>query len=146
MSFDFTVDGLDSLLDNLPTEANLGDGIGQGAHAWCGDVFTESQNRVPVDEGHLMESGYVGEPIVENGVVSVEMGYRAEYAIYVHEGVEGQRPPSPNWSWTQKVARGEEIEFTKPGTGTKFLEGPATEMEDALPEYIALGLSVALAS
>jgi hypothetical protein len=67
------------------------------------------------------------------------MGYggaAAPYALYVHEALEGAVSPSPNWSWTKKVARGGQIAWTRPGSGPKYLELPLHEKQDQLPGRI----------
>jgi hypothetical protein len=48
----------------------------------CADtIFAESQVRVPVDSGHLRETGFV-----DGGSSEYRIGYTAEYAAYVEFG------------------------------------------------------------
>lgn len=78
----------------------------------CGEeLFAESQMLTPEstpDGGRLRASGYV-----DHGTPgSVEVGYTAPYAYYVHEmgkTVYPERAP---------------IHWTTPGTGAKYLERP----------------------
>lgn len=53
--------------------------------------------------GHLRRSQKIEKPKVEHGAISVELGFNADYAAYVHEAPR-------SWLWTT------------PGTGPKFLE------------------------
>ncbi len=74
------------------------------------DLKRKSQAVVPYDEGDLHDSAYVNRSS-ENGNPYVEVGYRAPYALYVHEQIHGsyQGPP---------------VNYTTPGTGGKYLENP----------------------
>jgi hypothetical protein len=110
--------------------------VGRALYQFAEDVMTESKLRVPVLTGTLMSTGHVDPPKTEGGKVVVDMGYggpAAPYALYVHEALEGARPPNPNWSWYKKVARGGQISWTRPGSGPKFLENPMKEKSDQLP-------------
>lgn len=69
------------------------------------DLKAESQDVVPYREGDLRNSAYVNQ-FWEDGNPYVEVGYRAEYSIAVHENLD------PNVEWTTE------------GTGPKFLERP----------------------
>lgn len=60
-------------------------------------VMTESQNQVPVDTGNLKNSRFI-EAQVEHDGVHVELGYRAEYAMVVHE-LPPERVSHVNGKW-----------------------------------------------
>lgn len=66
-------------------------------------VEGESNEHTPHDLGALVNSSFVNPPAVERGKLLVLVGYIAKYATFVHE-----MPESNN--------------FSKPGTGPKFLQ------------------------
>lgn len=67
------------------------------------DLKRKSQDVVPYREGDLEASAYVNR-FWENGNPYVEVGYRAPYALRLHEELFDN--------------------YTTPGTGPKFLERP----------------------
>ena len=100
------------------------------------EVMSDSKEVVPVDFGDLMNSGHVDLPVEDGSTIRVKMGYGNEsvgYALYVHEALEGAQPPSPNWSWTKHAAKGLAINWTRPGSGPKYLERPLRAKQDRLP-------------
>lgn len=135
--FDVKIAGLEQLTSRLRAAAGSMRGeVGSALYQFGEEVMTESKLRVPVLTGTLMNSGHVELPVDEGTRVVVQEGYggvAAPYALYVHEALEGARPPSPNWSWTKHVARGGQIHFTRPGSGPKYLENPLKEKQDQLP-------------
>lgn len=95
-------------------------------------VMTESKRRCPVaaDGGVLRASGSVSKPEREGRQISVTLSYGGAadaYAIAVHEHLSEHSPPS----WIRAEENGHPVQWTTPGTGPKFLEGPINE---ALPE------------
>ncbi len=48
-------------------------------------VFTESQNEVPVGSGELKQSGYLKEAKKAGGEIVAEVGYSAKHAVQVHD-------------------------------------------------------------
>ena len=134
------IKGLDKL------EARLRRGIPQAKqnvkvelYQFGEEVMAESKSRVPVDTGALMSTGKVAPPEESGNVIKVTLGYGDEaagYALYVHEALEGSRPPSPNWSWTKAVEAGKTIQWTRPGSGPKYLENPLKEKQDKLPPRV----------
>lgn len=56
----------------------------QGAIYEAEKVMTVSQQWVPVDTGRLKNSKFINHNVTRDGVVST-LGYRAEYALPVHE-------------------------------------------------------------
>ena len=145
-SLEFSVDGLDSVLSRIDSvAAAIPPAVTDAYRGFAADLMDESQRRVPFRFGDLHDSAFVDPPESDGSTLSLTLGYRGyEYAIYVHEALEGARPPSPNWSWTKKAARGEPIEWTTQGTGPKYLEGPANEMESQLPGRVCDAVSSAL--
>jgi len=54
------------------------------------EIMADSQaNYVPVVTGHLRSTGHVDEPQSTTSGFKTELGYRAHYAIYVHEAPPG---------------------------------------------------------
>ena len=95
-------------------------------------VMTESKRRCPVasDGGTLRASGRVALPVREGRRISVTLSYGGAadaYAIAVHEHLSEHSPPS----WIKAEENGHPVQWTTPGTGPKFLEGP---IDEALPE------------
>ena len=140
MELTFRITGLKELADKLDNAAKLlSDAIGREMYIFAEEVMTASKMVVPVKTGTLMNTGHVELPVKQAGKVVVQMGYggpAAPYALYVHEALEGAVPPSPNWSWTKKVARGGQIAWTRAGSGPKYLENPLKERQDELPGRI----------
>lgn len=84
---------------------------------------------VPVDTGALRNSGYVSPPRMEGAMVVSEVGYggvAAPYAVTVHEKVED----GINWS--------------RPGSGPKFLENAVKHMSPLFPRRVVYELAAAL--
>lgn len=58
-------------------------------------IMNESVRICPIDTGRLRASRYVNPVSRENERFVLEMGYSADYALYVHEDLEAQhRPPT----------------------------------------------------
>lgn len=107
------------------------------------EVMGASKLIVPVDTGTLEGSGHVECPelgiagnyqfdpvTAEEGVVAIGYGGPARnYALYVHEALEGPHPINPNWSWARKGR----VDWTRPGSGPKYLERPLREKLPDLP-------------
>ena len=132
-----SVSGLDNLSDTL--RANLPEAkqaVKVELYQFCEEVMTASKEIVPVLLTALMNSGKVRSPAEDGEVISVTMGYGDEaspYALYVHEALEGPHAIDPNWSWAKKVAKGGQIDWTRPGSGPKYLTRPLQERQDKLP-------------
>lgn len=102
-------------------------------------IMTESKRRCPVakDGGVLRASGRVSEPVRGRGrFISVTLSYGGAadaYAIAVHEHLSDYSPPS----WIIAEENGHPVQWTTPGTGPKFLEGPINEAQPTLAADIA---------
>src|SRR5215208_330556 len=112
------IEGMDGLLRTLQ---RLASGIGQvtegPAKKEAEEILKDSQqNYVPFDQGDLRESGYVGEPVEHGGVVSVEIGYSAPYAVEQHENLDFNHPG---------------------GKSAKYLEIPFNNAEQGMAERLA---------
>ena len=95
------VTGLDNVLKNLNTEIRaIENRTGDGLLAAALFVQGESQEDTPQRKGVLVNSAFSD---VDRDNLVARVGYTAKYAPYVHE-----MPSSFN--------------YTKPGTGPKFLE------------------------
>lgn len=84
-------------------------------------IMEDSKQVVPVDTGTLRNSGTVMPPQVSGGGVSVELGYGGlarDYALVIHEAPR-------EWNWS------------KPGTGPKYLERPVLAAARGLPRRLA---------
>src|SRR5262245_54719977 len=93
--------------------------------------MTESKKRCPMRTGELRDSGKVADPKWEGNVVTCTMSYgdgpSAPYAVAVHEHMSQFSPP--NWP--------DEIDWTVPGTGPKFLESVLNESRPYMAKRIA---------
>lgn len=85
------------------------------------EIIAEGQNYLtPVEHGTLAGSGTVLPPALNGNRISVTLGYggpASAYAMYVHELLE-----SPS---------GKPINWTKAGSGAKYLENPTRK---AIPQ------------
>lgn len=83
------VKGLDTVLSNLNSEIAKIEGASMDGLMEAGmKIQASSQQRAPVDTGNLKGSAYTRKARV--GGKSVEIGYTANYAIYVHENLEAR--------------------------------------------------------
>jgi len=147
-TIEFTVHGLQQAaqgLEGIPKKVR--DSVGRELFQFAEEVMAVSKTRVPVKTGTLMNTGHVDPPVNEATSVFVTFGYggpAAPYALYVHEALEGAVPPNPAWSWAKAAAAGKQIQWTRPGSGPKYLENPLKEKQDELPARIKAAIHSAL--
>lgn len=94
-------------------------------------------NYVPVAEGVLRSTGYVGDPVRKGDDVSVSLTYggaAAPYATALHEHPSESSPPT----WEGKA-----LVFTKEGTGPKYLEIPLKNAIPGMADRMAKTLDLA---
>jgi hypothetical protein len=105
------------------------------------EVMPASYEVVPVDTGNLMSTGHTDQPVEDGDTITVSFGYggpAAGYALYVHEELNpSQGSVDPNWSWAKAAAAGKSIQWTRPGSGPKYLERPFNDRVKSLPGKIA---------
>ena len=137
---DFDIDGLKELAERLASALHerVIPAVTQELSAFAEEVMADSKQIVPVSPqgGNLLTSGHVDAPVTEGSVVTVALGYggpAAPYALYVHEALEGPHEINPNWSWAKKG----HIDWTRPGSGPKYLERPYDAKKESLPERLA---------
>lgn len=122
-NFDINIEGLDVLASRIEAvKAALPKNVAAAVYQFGEELMSRSKEVVPVDTGALMNSGYVTLPETSGDTVSVTVGYggpAAEYALAVHENMD----PHVHWH--------------RPGSGPKYLENPAKEMESQFPDRIA---------
>ena len=87
-----------------------------GLKLWLLQVKGDAQEITPVEFGVLTNSAFVDVDVVFRRVVG-RIGYTAAHAPFVHE-----MPPETDW--------------TKPGTGEKFLERAVLKNKGSLLEFI----------
>lgn len=90
-------------------------------------LLTLSQNKVPLDKSPLLQSG--GWELEDDE--SVAVFYAIEYAAYQHEGMRADG--------TRQVHN-----YTSPGRGPKFLEGPLHENIGTFMSYIESAIKTVL--
>ena len=119
------IEGLELFLDKFSARmrADAKKNVGAALYQRGEKIMAASKEVVPVLTGALMNTGQVTLPEEDgSGVISVTVGYGDEsvgYALYVHEELSA---PS-----------GGPIQYTRPGSGPKFLENPAMAQADKLP-------------
>lgn len=133
------VRGAEELIKKLKAiAAKFPDRVASAIYIEAQEIMTESKRRVPVarDGGVLRASGQVSQPVRNWRHISVLLSYggAAEaYALAVHEHLSEHSPPS----WVKAEESGKGINWTTPGTGPKFLEGPINEAQPTLAQKIA---------
>jgi len=107
------IKGLDNVIANLNKEIKKIEGATlKGLLAAGTFIKEESQLITPHDKGVLINDAFSQ----QSGAMSVTIGYTKKYAPFVHE-----MPSDTNW--------------TKPGTGNKFLE---KAVKNNIPEILAV--------
>lgn len=77
--------------------------------------------RAPHDTGNLWRSQLIEQPVLAFGVISIEVGFDAEYGAAVHE-----MPSDVNWKL--------------PGSGPKFLEAKLIKNKEKYMAALARGM------
>lgn len=130
-SFNVSISGIDDLKAKLAKNApKARQDVKAEIYQFSEEVMADSKQVVPVRTGALMNSGKVLLPTEEGNKVSVVMGYGDEsvgYALYVHEELNS-------------------VQWTRPGSGPKYLENPLKAKQDDLPNRIAKVYKEALLS
>ncbi len=130
------IDGLDVFLNKFSSQA-LRDAkheVAKELYQFGEEVMADSKTIVPVDTGALMSTGHVTLPVESGDVIEVTAGYGDEstnYALYVHEELQAPSGGPINW--------------TRPGSGPKYLERPAMAKAPELPERVKRGIMKAFA-
>jgi hypothetical protein len=131
-NFSFTIDGLAGFRSKVQSAAaNLPQNLGKALYQFGEEVMAVSKERVPVDTGALMGSGFVTPPEHSGSVISVTVGYggpSVNYALAVHEDMN----PKRHWR--------------RPGSGPKFLENPLKEKQNELRQRAADGVKLGFAA
>jgi hypothetical protein len=94
------------------------------------EVMTDSKEVVPVLTGALMNTGKVFPPVEDDSSITVELGYGDEsvdYALYVHEELQSPKGHPINW--------------TRSGSGPKYLQNPFDQKSDQLAPRLAKATS-----
>lgn len=124
---DLKIEGLNDLIELLRKgQKKAHSDVAKVMYQFAEEVMTESKQIVPVKTGALMATGKVLPPVESAGVITVELGYGDNaigYAIYVHEELQ-----SPS---------GNPINYTRPGSGPKYLQTPFDQKSDLLAPRIA---------
>lgn len=104
------------------------------------EILTDAKdNYVPEDSGNLLRSGFVDDPTVTDNGVELVIGFggaAAAYAAAVHEHPSAISAPS----WIAKEGRGEQIQWSQPGRGPKYLQIPFFERVSRIPGDLADGI------
>lgn len=122
-----TINGLDALRQKLTDfRKSLPQAVGKAMYQFAEEVMGDSKGTyVPVDTGALMNTGHVDPPVISGTSVTVELGYGDEsvgYALIVHEEMTTKSGNPINW--------------TRPGSGPKYLETPFKAKQDLVPQRI----------
>ena len=125
------VDGLDDLNRQLRKLAKDSPrAVERGAFAGGLKIQGYAQKNVPVEYGNLQASGYT-----QKIPLGSEVGFSAEYEIYVHENMEQKLKGEPRPSGLGT--------YWNPG-GPKFLERAVNENGDEIVDIIEAYLGEAL--
>jgi len=124
------VSGVKAIIGNIRrNERKLAAGAERGVKLAGLRLLRESQMRVPVDSGNLKASGFMR----SKGTgfrTEANIGYTANYAIFVHENVEmklkGQPRPGGRGRYWDPQGKGQ----------AKFLEEPARTLAPVLRKII----------
>ncbi len=123
-----TIDGLELFMDKFSGQIMNAakHSVAAALYQFGEEIMADSKAVVPVDTGALMSTGKVTLPTEDGGgVIEVTVGYgdeSAPYALYVHEELNAPSGGAVNW--------------TRPGSGPKYLENPAVAKAPQLPDRI----------
>lgn len=124
---EFKIEGLDEFIALLnQAKKELPKAIEATLYQFAEEVMADSKaDYVPVDTGALMNTGKVMPLQTDNSSCTVELGYGDEsvgYAAIVHEELMSPKGNPINW--------------TRPGSGPKYLSRPLEAKQDQLPQRI----------
>lgn len=127
MSMNFKIDGLEDLIQKLKTgKQRFRENAAKEMYQFAEEVMTDSKEVVPVKTGALMNTGKVFPPVEDATSITVDLGYGDEsvdYALIVHEELQSPKGNPINW--------------TRPGSGPKYLQNPFDAKSDQLAPRIA---------
>jgi hypothetical protein len=131
MSMNFKVDDLEEFINKLKdAKLKARENVKKEMYQFAEEVMTDSKQVVPVETGALMNTGKVLEPVEDTTSITVDLGYGDEsvnYALYVHEELQSPKGNPINW--------------TRPGSGPKYLQNPFDAKSDQLPPRIAKAIT-----
>jgi hypothetical protein len=108
------VEGVEDVLNNLNSEIGKIEGKTMAGLLEAGFIVqADAQRKAPIDTGNLRGSAYTRKTI--DGSMSVEVGFGAAYALWVHENMDSYHPTGQ----------------------AKFLESALTENSGAVLDAIA---------
>lgn len=116
-----TVEGLDTVLRNLNRQIEGIEGRTTAGLLAGGLIIQgESQKNVPVEYGNLRASAYTRK--TPENPLTVEVGYTASYAVFIHENMEQKLAGDPRPSGLGV--------YWGPNGGPKFLERAVDDKSD----------------
>lgn len=122
-----SIRGLSEVMRNLRETMDDVKGLSaEGAMRGMNLLMKESQKVVPVEYGKLRDSGFVEQH--RTGVITIEVGYTAPYAMYVHENMEQKLKGKPRPSGIGV--------YWGPRGQPKFLEAKARELTPRIIEIV----------
>lgn len=122
------VEGMQALQEKLTQIAtDAPEALGKASYASGLLIQREAQKKVPVETGNLRGSAYT-----QRSVKGVEVGFSAEYAIFVHENMEQKLKGEPRPSGLGT--------YWNPG-GPKFLEKAVSDNVKELIDLVSTYLS-----
>ena len=94
MRIDKTITNIEDLAkDAERLNAGYREAVGTALFQEASKVMNNSQDQCPVRYGVLRASGYVSDPYEIGTAIKIDLGYSANYAIYVHENLEARHLP-----------------------------------------------------
>ena len=125
----FVVTGVNDVMKNLGKLEQLNDPvIKQALFTEAELIMTASKRIVPWKNGDLSRSGHVEKPKQSGKMLSVEMGYNTEYALFQHEDLH----------WDKKKGRAVSMKLKHKGRGQpKYLEKPLMAVKNTIAAKLA---------
>ena len=136
----FTLKGVATMANKIRAiSSKFPDDVASALYYEANIEMTEAKRRCPRSPGGgtLRASGFVADPERKGRNIIVVLGFggaASDYAEAVHEHLSEHSPPS----WQGK----EELDWTIPGTGPKFLEGPLKESAPYMGKRIAARINL----
>ena len=110
------VKGLDKVLRNVNKELNkISSRCERGVYKGALYIKARALEKTPIDTGNLRGSCYLDPPYPNP---TIEIGYTADYAIYVHEIDKNYKAPGTSWKYLEKALNENKkkfLQFVKKG-------------------------------
>jgi hypothetical protein len=152
MALNPVISGMQQVLQNLKkAQDKLGAGFERGCVRGGKFLFHESQKLVPFQTGNLHASGFIENFGGRGAACDIIVGYRANYAAYVHENLYATHGADFNIKYAAEIGftralakrmhrkvTTSDVFFNRGARQqAKFLEQPAREFRDQILRMVA---------